>query len=61
MENSKIKKIYSLKSNLDFEEADHRLACGWYVGSNDSAQRKRYLREIKKKISKDDAISSKGN
>ena len=32
---------------INFEEIDHRLSCGWHVEVEDSGQRKRYLRQIK--------------
>ncbi len=43
------KKSYNsqLKLQPDFEESDHRLACGWYVEIEGSGQRKRYLRSIR--------------
>ena len=47
MENKK-KKIFKLETRSDFEENDHRLACGWYVDIEGSGQRKRYLRSLKK-------------
>ncbi len=33
----------------NFEELEHRLACGWHVQIEDSGQRKRYLKSIKSK------------
>ena len=41
------KRIPKLESSPIFEEADHRLACGWHVDIEGSGQRKRYLRSIK--------------
>ena len=45
----KPKKTNNVQLNLkqDFEEIDHRLACGWHVEIEGSGQRKRYLRSIK--------------
>ena len=44
----KIKKRFSEReSTLDFEQIDHRLACGWDVDIEGSGQRKRYLRSLK--------------
>ncbi len=42
-----IKKISRLESIPDFEESDHRLACGWHVDIEGSGQRKRFLRAMK--------------
>ena len=43
-----IKKRFSEReSTLDFEQIDHRLACGWDVDIEGSGQRKRYLRSLK--------------
>ena len=42
------KKFSDLNEKVNFEEADHRLACGWYVQLEGSGQRKRYLRSLKK-------------
>ncbi len=36
-----------LKLQPDFEEIDHRLACGWHIEIEGSGQRKRYLRSIR--------------
>ena len=44
----KKKKIFKLESQPNFEEKDHRLACGWYVDIEGRGQRKRYLRSLKK-------------
>ncbi len=41
------KKIFKLETNTSFEEADHRLACGWHVEIEGSGQRKRYLRALR--------------
>ena len=47
----KIRKKYSgLETQPDFEEIDHRLACGWHTQIEGSGQRKRYLRSIQDKI-----------
>ena len=45
----KLKKAHNaeLKFQPNFEEIDHRLACGWHVEIEGSGQRKRYLRSIK--------------
>ena len=45
----KPKETNNIQFNLeqDFEEIDHRLACGWYVEIEGSGQHKRYLRSIK--------------
>tara|TARA_Y100001968_G_scaffold333931_1_gene401304 strand:- start:8278 stop:8442 length:165 start_codon:yes stop_codon:yes gene_type:complete len=48
MENSIKKKLKKLGSKIDFEEIDHRLACGWHVEIEGSGQRKRYLRQLNK-------------
>ena len=45
MENKK-KKLSKIKSEFDFEQIDHRLACGWHVEIEGSGQRKRYLRQL---------------
>ena len=34
-------------NEINFEEIDHRLSCGWHVEVEESGQRKRYLRQIK--------------
>ncbi len=36
-----------LQFQPNFEEIDHKLACGWHVEIEGSGQRKRYLRAIK--------------
>lgn len=41
------KKLSKLDSISNFEEIDHRLACGWHVEIEGSGQRKRYLRQLK--------------
>tara|TARA_Y100001968_G_scaffold108807_1_gene98416 strand:+ start:97 stop:258 length:162 start_codon:yes stop_codon:yes gene_type:complete len=46
MEKSIKKKFTKLDSNTNFEEIDHRLACGWHVEIEGSGQRKRYLRQL---------------
>ena len=47
MQKPKKKQNAELKFQPDFEEIDHRLACGWHVAIEGSGQRKRYLRSIK--------------
>ena len=47
MKNPIKKKLTGLESQPDFEEIDHRLACGWHTQIEGSGQRKRYLRSIK--------------
>tara|TARA_Y100001968_G_scaffold333229_1_gene394846 strand:- start:8735 stop:8893 length:159 start_codon:yes stop_codon:yes gene_type:complete len=47
MKNSIKKKLSSSSTKLDFEEIDHRLACGWHVEIEGSGQRKRYLKQLK--------------
>ena len=43
-----IKKRFSDRETpIDFEQIDHRLACGWDVDIEGSGQRKRYLRSLK--------------
>ena len=49
MENFIKKRLKKLASEVDFEEIDHRLACGWHVEIEGSGQRKRYLRQLKAK------------
>ena len=34
-------------NQINFEEIDHRLSCGWHVEGLESGQRKRYLRQVK--------------
>ena len=46
MPNNKKKKFYKLDSQPDFDQIDHRLACGWHVEIEGSGQRKRYLRQL---------------
>ena len=46
MENKK-KRIVKLQKQANFDEKDHRLACGWYVDIEGSGQRKRYLRSLR--------------
>ena len=46
MDNKK-KRFSERESKLDFEQIDHRLACGWDVDIEGSGQRKRYLRSLK--------------
>tara|TARA_Y100001968_G_scaffold310976_1_gene332459 strand:+ start:2178 stop:2339 length:162 start_codon:yes stop_codon:yes gene_type:complete len=47
MDKSIKKKFKKLEASSDFEQIDHRLACGWHVEIEGSGQRKRYLRQIK--------------
>ena len=56
----KPKKTNNVQLNLeqDFEEIDHRLACGWYVEIEGSGQRKRYLRSIKSEQLKPDILAN---
>ena len=48
MTNPKKKFSPKLSDQVNFEEIDHRLACGWYVEVEGSGQRKRYLRQRRK-------------
>ncbi len=41
------KRIHRLDLLPEFEEKDHRLACGWHVEIEGSGQRKRYLKALK--------------
>ena len=41
------KRVSKLDSTVNFDETDHRLACGWHVDIEGSGQRKRYLRSLK--------------
>ena len=41
------KRLSRIEPQIDFEEIDHRLACGWHVEIEGSGQRKRYLRQLK--------------
>ena len=34
-------------NQINFEEIDHRLSCGWHVELEENGQKKRYLRQIK--------------
>ncbi len=47
MEKSKKRSPKKVLSKINFEEIDHRLACGWHVEVEESGQRKRYLRQVK--------------
>ena len=47
MEKFKKKAAKKVFSQINFEEIDHRLSCGWHVEVEESGQRKRYLRQIK--------------
>ena len=40
------KKLLKLESTPNFEEIDHRLACGWYTEVEASGQRKRFLKTL---------------
>ena len=51
MDNKK-KKLSRRETIADFEQIDHRLACGWHVEIEGSGQRKRYLRSLKTEASK---------
>ena len=46
MDKAKKKNISKLESQSSFEEIDHRLACGWFADPQDSAQRKRYIKQV---------------
>ena len=48
---NKIKKFSKRERKLDFEQMDHRLACGWDVDIEGSGQRKRYLKSLKTETS----------
>ena len=48
MKQIKKKQSNLLASQPDFEEIDHRLACGWHAHIEGSGQRKRYLRAVSK-------------
>ena len=50
--NKPTKRISKLSSNKNFEEIDHRLACGWHTEVDPSGQRKRFLRAIAKEAEK---------
>ena len=50
MTNTKKKVTQKLSNKKDFEEIDHRLACGWHVEVEGSGQRKRYLKQSKRII-----------
>jgi len=47
MANIKKKVNQKLSNSKEFEEIDHRLACGWHVEVEGSGQRKRYLKQSK--------------
>ncbi len=47
MLNPKARPAKRLINQINFEEIDHRLSCGWHVEIEESGQRKRYLRQIK--------------
>ncbi len=51
MVNPKKKFKNKFSEQVNFEEIDHRLACGWHVEVEGSGQRKRYLRQLKKSFS----------
>ncbi len=50
MENTRRKQISKFIQKENFEETDHRLACGWHVTTHSSAQRKRYLKQSKDEL-----------
>ena len=41
------KRLWKLESTPNFEEINHRLACGWYTEVEASGQRKRFLKTLK--------------
>ena len=43
------KTISKIEPSKSFEELDHRLACGWHADPLDSAQRKRFVKQLKSK------------
>ena len=47
MSNIKKRPAKRFINQINFEEIDHRLSCGWHVEVEESGQRKRYLRQIK--------------
>ena len=47
MNNDKKRPTKRFINQINFEEIDHRLSCGWHVEVEESGQRKRYLRQIK--------------
>ncbi len=47
MSNIKKRPTKRLINQINFEEIDHRLSCGWHVEVEESGQRKRYLRQTK--------------
>ena len=47
MSNIKKRPTKRFINQINFEEIDHRLSCGWHVKVEESGQRKRYLRQIK--------------
>ena len=53
MEN-KVKRFSQKARKLDFEQIDHRLACGWDVDIEGSGQRKRYLKSLTNEAAKKD-------
>ncbi len=57
MVNKKKRASKRVLAQVNFEEMDHRLSCGWHVELEESGQRKRYLRLIKS--SKDQILSGK--
>ncbi|ABX09346.1 hypothetical protein [Prochlorococcus marinus] len=58
MDNPKKKFSQTLSDEVNFEEMDHRLACGWYVEVEGSGQRKRYLRQRKKIVQQNQQVSA---
>ncbi len=47
MNNHKKRPTKRFINQINFEEIDHRLSCGWHVELEESGQRKRYLKQIK--------------
>ncbi len=60
MENLSKRSNKKIITQINFEEIDHRLSCGWHVEVEESGQRKRYLKQIKtsEKTNKGDKISA---
>ena len=48
MSNIKKRPSKRLISQVNFEEIDHRLSCGWHAEVEGNAQRKKYFKEIRK-------------
>ena len=47
MRNHKNRKAKRFINQFNFDEIDHRLACGWHAEVNESSHKKKYLSEIK--------------